>query len=123
LPTIGAAITASPTFQGAQPDAVYGPRATQEVRWRGHNPTDLAGNLRGLDLQVRSANGILNPGIGEDPASADSVSCVVEGGVYMASVSMHDTLDSLGIQHLWKDYGAGCHTPSNFKREIVDTMA
>jgi hypothetical protein len=110
-------------LQGENPDAVYGPRATQEVRWHGHNPTDLANNLRSLDLQVRSANGVPNPGGGENPASADTVSCIVEGGVYMASVDFHNELDRLRIPHLWKDYGAGCHTPANFTRELSDTFA
>jgi S-formylglutathione hydrolase FrmB len=123
LPGNAAAVSLSPTFQGAQPDAIYGPRATQEVRWRGHNPTDLVENLRGLDLQVRSANGVLNPAIGENPLSADSVSCLVELGVYSASISMHNALTSSGVPHLWKDYGAGCHTVPNFKREIADTLA
>jgi S-formylglutathione hydrolase FrmB len=122
LPANGAVLSASSTFDGGPVDAIYGPRATQEVRWRGHNPTDLAGNLAGLDLQVRSANGVPNPGIGENPASADGVSCVVEGGVYMASVNFHNQLDALGIPHLWDDYGPGCHTPPNFKREVSDTL-
>ena len=115
-------LSASPTFQGGEVDAIYGPRATQEVRWHGHNPTDLADNLRGLDLQVRSANGVPNPGIGEDPTSADTVSCVVEAGVYQASVSFHDTLTPLNMPHLWKDYGPGCHTVANFERELTDTF-
>jgi S-formylglutathione hydrolase FrmB len=123
LPANAAAVSLSSTFQGAQPDAIYGPRATEEVRWRGHNPRDLADNLRGLDLQVRSANGVLNTAIGENPLSADSVSCVVELGVYTASISLHDELTRLGVPHLWKDYGAGCHTVPNFTREIADTLA
>lgn len=122
LPTLGAALTASPAFQGGSPDAINGPRATQEIRWHAGNPTDLAANLGGLDLQVRTANGIPNPGIGEQPLSADSVSCVIEGGVHMGSTSLHDTLTALGIPHLWKDYGAGCHTAANFQRELTDTF-
>ena len=122
LPANGAVLSISPMFQNASPDAVYGPRATQEVRWHGHNPTDIANNLRSVDLQVRSANGVPNPGIGENPASADGVSCIVEGGVYMASVDLHDKLDDLHIPHVWKDYGPGCHTPPNFKREVADTL-
>jgi len=118
----GAALSASSTFQGAQPDAIHGPRATQEVRWHGHNPTDLADNLRGLDLQVRSANGTLNPAIGEQPGTAEHASCVVEAGVYMASINLHDKLAALGIPHLWQDYGAGCHSAGNFTREVVDTL-
>jgi len=77
LPLHGGVLSLSPTFQGGRPDAIYGPRATQEVRWRGHNPTDLAANLRGLDLQLRTANGIPNPGIGENLLSADTPSCIV----------------------------------------------
>jgi S-formylglutathione hydrolase FrmB len=121
LPTIGAVLTASPTFQNAPLDAIYGPRATQEIRWRGHNPTDLAGNLRGMDLQVRSADGAPDPQIGES-GPADTVSCLIEAGVYMGSVDLNAELNTLGIPHLWHDYGAGCHTPENFERELKDTF-
>jgi S-formylglutathione hydrolase FrmB len=117
-----AVLSLSPTFQGGQPDAIYGPRATQEVRWHGHNPTDLADNLRGLDLQLRTANGIPNPGIGENLLSADTPSCLVEAGVYFASVSMRDRLAALQVPHRWRDYGAGCHTAANFTREVSDTL-
>jgi S-formylglutathione hydrolase FrmB len=122
-PALAAALSVSSTFDGGAVDAIYGPRLTQEVRWRGHNPVDLAANLRGLDLQVRTADGIPNPGIGEQLLSVDTVSCVVEAGVYQGSTSLNRQLDSLGIPHIWKDYGPGCHTPANFKREIADTIA
>ncbi|MEY2533556.1 MAG: hypothetical protein QOF29_1466, partial [bacterium] len=123
LPANGAVLSASSTFDGADTDAIYGPRSTQEVRWRGHNPTDLAANLRGLDLQVRTADGVPNPSIGEGEGPGDIPSCVVEKGVQMASIDLHQRLDALGIAHAWKDYGAGCHTVPNFKREVVDTLA
>ncbi len=121
-PLIGAVLTQSPGFDGGAADAIYGPRSEQEVRWRGHNPWDLAENLHDVDVQVRTANGTLNPGIGENPASADTASCVVEGGVYMGSVSFHERLAAIGKQHVWQDYGAGCHTVPNFVREIKDTL-
>jgi hypothetical protein len=72
---------------------------------------------------VRTANGIPNPSIGEGEGSGDVPSCVVEKGVQMASVDLHQQLDALGIAHAWKDYGPGCHTVPNFRREIVDTLA
>ncbi len=121
-PALGAALSASSTFDGGAVDDIYGPRATQEIRWRGHNPVDLAENLRDVDLQVRTANGVPNPGIGEDPLSADTISCVIEGGVHMGSVSFHDRLTAIAKPHLWKDYGAGCHTVVNFTRETRDTL-
>src|SRR5262249_49885632 len=122
LPPLAAAVSATSMFDGGAPDAIYGPRLTQEVRWRGHNPVDLASNLRGLDLQVRTANGVLNPAIGGG-GPVDLVSCVIEAGVHAGSVSFNDTLNDLGIAHAWRDYGAGCHTPENFTREITDTPA
>ncbi len=123
LPYLGAALSASSMFDGGAFDAINGPRATQEVRWHGRNPTDIADNLRDVDLQVRSANGTPNPGLGENLASADSVSCVIESGVYQGTRSFHARLEALGKQHVYVDYGAGCHTVANFKREIVDTLA
>lgn len=110
LPANGAVLSISPTFQGAQPDAIYGPRATQEVRWHGHNPTDLASNLRSLDLQVRSANGVPNPGIGENPASADTVSCIVEGGDDDAAVPRREA--GRGPGRLTGGRDAGCGRPN-----------
>ncbi len=121
LPNL-AAVSLSSALQGAEVDAIYGPRATEEIRWRGHNPADIADNLRDIDLQVRTANGVINPRIGEKPFSIDLVSCLVEAGAYGSSVSMHSILDRLEVDHLWKDYGAGCHTPPNFKRQLSDTL-
>jgi S-formylglutathione hydrolase FrmB len=123
LPYLAAALSVSSTFDGGAVDAIYGPRATQEVRWHGHNPTDLAENLRDVDVQVRTADGIPAPEIGENPASADGVSCVVEQGVYQGSMSLHNRLDAIGKAHLYKDYGNGCHTVPNFRRQTVDTLA
>jgi S-formylglutathione hydrolase FrmB len=122
-PELAAALSLSSSLQGGAPDAIYGPRATQEVRWHGHNPTDLAANLRGLDLQVRTANGVPDPAIGEELLSVDTVSCVIEAGVHDGSSSLNAKLDELGIPHLWKDYGPGCHTPENFERQISATLA
>lgn len=122
-PAIGTVLSLAPTFDGGAIDAIYGSRLDQEVRWRGHNPTDLAANLRGMKLQLRTANGILAPEIGEGSEPADIASCVVEAGVYQGSTNMHERLVRLGVEHQWKDYGNGCHTPENFTRETNDTLA
>lgn len=67
LPYLAAAVSASSTFDGGAVDAIYGPRATQEVRWHGHNPTDLAENLGDVDVQVRTANGVPAPESARSP--------------------------------------------------------
>jgi S-formylglutathione hydrolase FrmB len=121
LPVNGFALSYSSTYDDAPVDAIYGPRDEQEVRWRGHNPTDLAANLRAVDLQVRTGNGSLNPGIGE--TLRDLPSCAVEKSVQEASISLHRRLDALKVPHVYRDYGPGCHSLGNFQREIVDTLA
>lgn len=123
LPLISASLSLTSTFDGGRINAVNGNWLTQAVRWHGKNPTDLASNLRGMDVQVRTANGNINTSIGEGDTIDDYVSCVVEAGVYQGSVSFNAKLDSLGVDHLWKDYGAGCHTRENFTRELLATMA
>jgi S-formylglutathione hydrolase FrmB len=116
-----AIVSAGPLLQGGLPDSIYGAYATEEVRWRGHNPTDLAANLRDVDLQVRTAEGVPTTTIeGTDPTSA--VGCTEEAGIFKTSTDFHQRLLALGIPHLWKDYGKGCHDTLNFRREFVDSL-
>jgi S-formylglutathione hydrolase FrmB len=108
LPFI-ALIEATP---GQEP--LWGPHATEEVRWRAHNPWDLAENLHGLGLTIRTGNG--SPGGpygGGDP---------IEAGVHEISVSMHERLDQLGIPNIWDDYGPGGHTWPYWQRDLRETL-
>jgi S-formylglutathione hydrolase FrmB len=87
---------------GVPPGSILGPRATQEVRWRGRNPVDLADNLRHTDLVLRHGNGL--PGrFGGNPDAG-------EAAIRLTGVSLHDRLTALGIEHVWDDYGNGTHT-------------
>jgi S-formylglutathione hydrolase FrmB len=116
-PAGAAAITASPVLEGGQPDAIYGPVATQAVRWHGHNPTDLAANLRGVDLQVFTGSGVLDPTHGE--VAADAAGCGLESSiVHPESVSLHEKLVALNIPHYWSELDWGCHSTALFEYEI-----
>jgi S-formylglutathione hydrolase FrmB len=116
-----ALISAGPPLQGGQPDAIYGSRISQEVRWHGHNPTDVADNLRDVDLQVRTAEGVPDPSI-ETPGEGTASDCALERGIFQMTTDFHERLLALGIPHVWKDYGAGCHTIPNFRREFTDAL-
>ena len=108
-------VTAGPTFELRPPNSVFGPKASQEVRWRGHNPVDLADNLRPMDLQIQSHNGM--PGgdhHGFDPT---------EIFVHAMSRSLHRRLDELGIGHIWGDYGPGGHTIPYARIALRDSLA
>jgi S-formylglutathione hydrolase FrmB len=116
-----ALVSAGPPVQGGQPDAIYGPRSSDEIRWHGHNPTDLADNLRDVDLQVRTAEGIPDPAI-ESPGEGTATDCTLERVIFDMSTDLHESLLVAGIPHVWKDYGAGCHTIPNFRREFTDAL-
>lgn len=114
-------LTASPLIQGGLPNSIYGPYATDQVRWRGHNPVDLAGNLRDVDLQVRTAEGEPTT-IEEDNNPTSPVNCIEESGVYQTNVDFEQRMTALGIPHVYKDYGAGCHDLPNWQRQLTDSL-
>jgi S-formylglutathione hydrolase FrmB len=101
---------------GDMPSSASGPRPTEEVRWRGRNPWDLAENLDGLDLTLRTGNG--GPG-GE---SGDAYYDPVEAEVHEENVSLHNRLVELAYPHVWDDYGPGCHCPFYWKRDLEQLM-
>jgi S-formylglutathione hydrolase FrmB len=102
------------TFDGGAPFSTWGPRQSQEVRWRAHNPWDLAENLGGLSLTLRTGNGQSGgPYGGGDP---------VEAYVHQASLNLHERLQQLGITHVWEDYGPGGHDWPYWQRDLVRTL-
>jgi S-formylglutathione hydrolase FrmB len=114
-----ALITASPTLQsGDPPDAIYGPRATELVRWYGHNPTNLASNLRNVAMRITTATGSPAPAEGPVPVPG----CPEEMVIYQTNLDLEQELVALGIPHQWQVYGKGCHDIWNFQREFVDGL-
>jgi S-formylglutathione hydrolase FrmB len=113
--------TLSPAIMGALPTSIYGIRLNQEVRWRGHNPVDLASNLRDVQLQVRTGNGVFDGANGE--TLPDLAGCVLESALIQPeSVSFHNALNTLGIAHGWQQYDWGCHSVALFDQAIGDTL-
>ena len=102
---------------GGPPGSLWGPRATQEVRWRAHNPTDLAENLRGLKLWLRTGNG--QPG---GPFGGGPNIDITELGVAAQAFTLHRRLRELRIPHLFEDYGPGHHLWAYWNRGLRQTL-
>lgn len=109
-------IDAIGALAGAAPGSLFGPRATEEIRWRGHNPWDLAANLRGMLLQMRSGNG--QPG---GPLGGTRVDGL-ESEVHPMNVDMDARLTSLGIEHTFDDYGPGAHSWPYWSRDLQQDL-
>jgi S-formylglutathione hydrolase FrmB len=94
------------------PGGAFGLHALDEVRWRGHNPVDLAENLRGVMVTLDTGNGqpsTPSPTAGGDP---------VEMAMYQMGATMHARLDAVGIAHTWDSYGPGCHCWLYWQRDL-----
>jgi S-formylglutathione hydrolase FrmB len=111
------AIDSLSLLDGGPPGSLFGPYLTQQVRWRGHNPWDLAANLRGLSLVIRTGNG--QPG---GPYGGGGPTDVFEPLVHAESVSLHRRLTALGIPHVWDDYGPGGHDWPYWNRDLAETL-
>lgn len=96
------------------PEPIWGPRSAEEVRWRGANPVDLAENLTGVDLTLRTGNGM----IGGNQQIFDPV----EYTVHEESVNLHLALTAAAIPHTWDDYGPGGHAASYWIRDLELTV-
>ena len=95
---------------GTPPGSIFGSSVTEEVRWRGRNPVDLAANLHATDLVLRHGNGL--PGNeGESPDWGETA-------IRQTGVSLHERLTSLEIPHVWDDYGNGVHTWPYWERGL-----
>jgi S-formylglutathione hydrolase FrmB len=94
---------------GLDDDRPLGSYTTEQIRTRAVNPWDLAMNLRGLRLCLRTGNG--------RDAAGDLVD-IVEFVVHSANVSLHDRLGALSIPHVWDDYGPGTHTAPYWTHDL-----
>jgi hypothetical protein len=101
------------TPRGSQPSVVgvepWGPWNGPEIAWRGHNPYDLAENLRGVGLQIYTGEG--------DGSPND-----IEPTIHAQSASLAGRLAALGIPHTYDDYGKGGHSPDLWTRDLQQTL-
>jgi S-formylglutathione hydrolase FrmB len=110
-------IDAISSSDGGPPGSLWGPLATEEVRWRAHNPYDLAENLRGLELWMRTGNG--QPG---GPFGGGNNIDVTEAGVFVMATEVHKRLLDLHIPHVFDDYGPGHHLWAYWNRGLKQTL-
>lgn len=111
-------------LDGVAPGSIFGPRLTEEINWAGHDPTTLAGNLRGMDLLLYTGNGLPGP---LDPPGPLGLAqnlggSLLEGGVHELTRLFHDRLVALGIPSFYDDYGPGTHTWPYWARDLREAL-
>ena len=75
---------------------IWGDFTTSEVRWRGHNPLDLAPNLRGTAVFLSAGTGASGPL--DPPGEANLVGLgVLETAIHAMNVEYSDRLRAVGV--------------------------
>ncbi|HTO01086.1 MAG TPA: alpha/beta hydrolase family protein [Microthrixaceae bacterium] len=94
---------------------------TQEVRWRGHNPLDLAPNLAHTSMYVAGGDGRLGP-LDPPPSLADfpwlSDFLTLEETTLRRSKRFVNRLGELNIPVVTHFYGRGTHSGPYWRREL-----
>src|SRR4029077_4592407 len=76
------------------PDAIFGPRATNELNWQEHDPGTLAPNFRGVRIALWAGDGTAGP---FDPTPLDSGASSIEAITFGATQRFDGYLNALGI--------------------------
>jgi hypothetical protein len=101
----------------ADPDAIFGPRATNELNWQAHDPGTLVTNLRGMHIALWTGDG--NPGP-LDPGPVDPAASSIETITFGATLLFDGYLNEIGIRHAYNYYGGGTHTFAYWARDLEE---
>jgi len=96
------------------PDAMFGPRSTNEINWQGHDPADLVNNLRGVDVWLYTATGANGP---YDPAPNPGASGI-ELATHGSTISFVQRAQDQGVPVHLEDYVYGTHTWAYWARDL-----
>jgi len=100
-------------LDGEPPNSMFGSRATNEINWADHDPTTLAGNLRGINLFEYFGNG--QPAREETPEPG---AMSIEALVHEDNIHFHERLTELDIPSLYDPYGDGTHSWPYWTRDL-----
>jgi S-formylglutathione hydrolase FrmB len=107
------------TASGGQPNSLWGDRATDQVTWRGHDPTDLAGNLGGVLVYLAAGNG--TPGPLPDPNTDPTDIANDEAKEKIAlkeTLSLTYALRAAKVPVTLNRYGKGVHAWPYWRRDL-----
>lgn len=103
----------------ADPDAMFGPRSTQEINWAAHDPATLVANLAGMRLWALTGNGHPGP---LDPILPNPGAAAIEAGVHALTTNWKVAADAAGIPVSYDDYGPGTHSWPYWKRDLQQVI-
>jgi S-formylglutathione hydrolase FrmB len=101
----------------ADQDAMFGPRATQELNWQAHDPGTLVDNVRGMQIALWTGDGTPGP---LDPNPVDPGAASIEQITFGATMRFDHDLTAVGIKHIYDYYGGGTHIFAYWARDLTE---
>ncbi len=102
--------------QGVVNPDVWGSPTADEAIWRQHNPTDLAGRLRGVALFLASGDGGRGGPAGDDPNNLAGY--IAEAFIKQMNLDFAHALEAAGIPYTADFYQGGYHGWPYWQREL-----
>jgi diacylglycerol O-acyltransferase / trehalose O-mycolyltransferase len=101
----------------ADPDAIFGARATPELNWQAHDPGTLVDNVRGMQIALWTGDGTPGP---LDPNPVDPGAAAIEKIMFGATMRFDHDLTEAGIKHAYHYYGGGTHIFAYWARDLTE---
>lgn len=102
-------------LNGTEPDAMFGPRATHEINWQGHDPATLVTNLRGMDVWLYTATGAPGP---YDPVVPNPAGAGIEALTHGSTISFVQRAQDQGVPVHLDNYVFGTHAWPYWARDL-----
>jgi S-formylglutathione hydrolase FrmB len=109
-------------LDGAAPDAMFGPRDSNEINWAAHDPATLAANLGDTRLSLFTGNGQPGPLDGGASLLTLLTAGPIEAGAERLTELFQQRLQTLGIPGSFDDYGPGTHTWPYWARDLSQSI-
>lgn len=106
-------------LNGTEPDAMFGPRATHEINWQGHDPATLVTNLRGMEVWLYTATGA--PGE-HDPTVPNPASVGIEALTHGSTISFVQRAEDQGVPVHLDNYVFGTHAWPYWARDLREYL-
>jgi len=101
---------------GTPDQRVWGNQIRRRANWRRNNPTDLAGNLKGISLFLTSGTGTPGGPAGDDPSNPGGYA--IESFIFQMNLSFARALTVAGVPFQHDFYAGGYHGWPYWQREL-----
>jgi S-formylglutathione hydrolase FrmB len=96
---------------------IWGNATSEAVWWHDKDPTDLAGNLRGIELYNAAGTGAVAPDEVQASGPTAALACYEESTIRLQNMDFNRALKRAGVPNTWVPH-QGCHDGYYWVKEL-----